>query len=195
MSHLCGLPLSSLILAAGLALPPVGLSLRAQERPQLSPTRDVDIVYEVTRPKEPKISERVRWLASEGLERIDGPDKSTTIFNRGAHEITLVTPANRTYRKLDGEQGRPPAPATDAVLKRGDDAVIAGLHCVDWSWADEVEMHTVCATADGVLLRHVVDGQIVRQARSVRYGQQDAELFQVPPDYAPALAPEGSLGP
>ncbi len=195
MSHLCCLPLSSFVLAAGLALLPPGLPLRAQERPQLFPTRDVDIVYDVTRPQEPKISERVRWLASEGLERIDGPDRSATIFDRGAHEITLVTPANRTYRKLDGEQGRPPTPASGAALKRGDDAVIAGLHCVDWSWADEVEMHTVCATADGVLLRHVVDGQTVRQARSVRYGRQKTELFQVPPDYAPALAPEGSLDP
>ena len=187
--------LRSLPPIAALALLLVGSPPRAEERPLLSPTRDVDIIYDVTRPQEPKIRERVRWLASEGLERIDGPDKSSTIFNRNAREITLVTPANRTYRKLEGEQGRPPVPEAGAALKRGDDAVIAGLPCVDWSWTDDVQTNTVCATADGVLLRHVVDGRTVRQARSVSYSRQSAELFQVPPDYAPALAPEGSLEP
>ena len=175
---------------AAFALLLAGLPVPAEERPQLFPTRDVDITYDVMRPQEPKYSERVRWLATEGLERIDGPDKSTTIFNRHEREITLVSPKNRTYRKLDGEQGRPPTPAADAPLKRGDEAVIAGLHCVDWSWSDEVQMNTVCATSDGVLLRHAIDGQTVRQAKSVRYAAQAADLFQVPPDYAPALAPE-----
>jgi len=36
-----------------------------------------------------------------------------------------------------------------------------------------------------------VDGQTVMQARSVKYGPQKAELFQVPPIYTPALAPDG----
>jgi hypothetical protein len=49
----------------------------------------------------------------------------------------------------------------------------------------------VCITADGVLLRFLVDGQIVSEARSVSYGPQPAELFQVPAGYAPLLAPEG----
>jgi hypothetical protein len=49
----------------------------------------------------------------------------------------------------------------------------------------------VCITADGVLLRFLVDGQIVSEARSVGYRPQPAELFQVPPGYAPLLAPEG----
>ena len=80
------------------------------------------------------------------------------------------------------------------VLKRGGETVIAGLHCVDWSWTDEVEMHTICATADGVPLRLVVDGATIMQARSVSYGKQAAELFQVPSNYSPALAPEGNVG-
>jgi hypothetical protein len=65
------------------------------------------------------------------------------------------------------------------------------LHCTDWSWTEDVETHTVCATPDGVMLRLVVDGHTVIEARSVSYGRQAAKLFQVPPDYAPALAPEG----
>jgi hypothetical protein len=43
----------------------------------------------------------------------------------------------------------------------------------------------------GVMLRLVVDGQTVIEAHSVSYSRQAADLFQVPRDYAPALAPEG----
>ncbi len=187
--------LRSLPPIAALALLLVGPALRAEAQPQLFPTRDVDIIYDVTRPQQPRIRERVRWLASEHLERVDGPDKSTTIFDRNAKEITLLTPASRTYRKLEGSPRWPLEPETDAALKRRAESVVAGLHCVDWSWTEDVETHTVCATADGVLLRLVVDGKTVMQARSVSYGPQRAELFQVPPGYAPALAPEGVAEP
>ena len=68
---------------------------------------------------------------------------------------------------------------------------VAGLHCVDWSWTEDVETRTVCITADGVLLRFVVDDKIVSEARSVSYGPQPVELFQVPQGYTPLLAPEG----
>ncbi|MDR3423122.1 MAG: hypothetical protein P4L80_18115 [Xanthobacteraceae bacterium] len=185
MGPLCSLPLMTVLalLLAGSIVEAAG--------PQLLPTRDVDITYDVTRPQQPKIRERVRWLAGEHLERVDGPDKSATIIDRNAHEITLLTPKSRSYRKLDGAARRPLEPEPEASLTRGGEAVVAGLHCTDWSWTEDVETHTVCATPDGVLLRLVVDGHTVIEARSVSYGRQGADLFQVPPDYAPALAPEG----
>jgi hypothetical protein len=68
---------------------------------------------------------------------------------------------------------------------------VAGLHCTNWSWTEDVETRTACMTADGVLLRLVVDGYTVIEARTVSYGPQKVELFRIPPDYAPALAPEG----
>ena len=163
----------------------------AESSPQLLPTRDVDITYDVSRPHRPKISERVRWLAREHLERIDGPDKSTTIFDHSAHDITLLIPAKRSYRKLEGAAGQPSAPDPGVALKRGGDAIVAGLHCTDWSWTEDVETHVVCVTPDGVLLRLIVDGEKVREARSVSYRPQNAELFQIPKNYVPALAPEG----
>ena len=58
-----------------------------------------------------------------------------------------------------------------------------------------METHTVCATTDGVTLRLVVDGTTFFAARSVKYAPQKAELFQVPPNYAPALAPAGGAEP
>jgi ATP-dependent Zn protease len=44
-------------------------------------------------------------------------------------------------------------------------------------------------------IRFVVDSRTVSEAHSVSYRRQPAELFQVPPDYAPSLAPEGGTGP
>lgn len=166
----------------------------ADEQPLLVPTRDVDITYDVSRPQRPKSRERVRWLASEHLERIDGADRSTTILDRKGGEVTLLTPASRTYRKLGGAPRGPMEPEPGTVLKRGGESVIAGLRCVDWSWTEEAERHTACLTDDGVLLRLVVDADTLMQARSVSYGPQRAELFQVPLGYMPALAPEGDTG-
>ena len=171
----------------------VGPSARA-EPPQLLPTRDVDITYDVTLRSQPRVRERVRWLAAEQLERVDGPHKSTTIFNRRTHEMILLSSANRTFRQLDMPQ-QPEEPAPEATLKRGNESVVAGLHCVDWSWTEDVETRTVCITTDGVLLRFLVDSKTVSEARSVSYRRQPVELFQVPPNYTPLLAPEGGPAP
>jgi hypothetical protein len=170
-------------------------SARAEERPQLLPTRDVDITYDIIRSQRPKVRERVRWLASEHLERVESSGRSITIFDRNAHEVTLLIPANRTYRKLDGAPRRRTEPEPGAILKRGSDAVIAGLSCTAWTWTEDVETHTLCVTADGVMLRLIVDGLTVREARAVTYAPQRAELFRVPPGYTPALSPDGGAEP
>ena len=86
---------------------------------------------------------------------------------------------------------KPEEPAPEATLKRGNELVVAGLHCVSWSWTEDVETRTVCMTEDGVLLRFLIDGKTVSEARSVSYRNQPAELFQIPPSYTPLLAPEG----
>jgi hypothetical protein len=190
MGELHGLP--PLILFALLCF---GSEVLAEDQPPLSPTRDVDITYDVTRPHQPRIRERVRWLASQHLQRVDGPDRSATIFDQSAHEITLLNPSSRSFRKLEGGARRPPQPSPGVVLRRGGQAVIAGLGCVEWSWLEDEESHTVCTTPDGVLLRLVVDGVTIMQARSVSYGSQAATLFEVPLNYSPALAPEGGPEP
>jgi hypothetical protein len=169
-----------------------GVDGLANSQPTLLPTRDVDIRYDVTRPQEPKVRERVRWLAGEHLERVDVSGRATSIFDRDGHVVTLLTPANRTFRKVDGAPRRPSEPAPGAVLTRGRDAIIAGLPCTDWSWSEDGENHTLCVTADGVTLRLIVDGQTFREARSVKYAPQKPGLFQVPDNYAPAIAPEGA---
>jgi hypothetical protein len=190
MSYLRGLPPT-----AALAALLLGSSLRAQEQPpQELPTRDVDISYQITRPQQPTIMQRRRWLASEHLVRVDGAGKSATIYDRNAREITVLNLANRTYLKLEGAPRLPLDPEKGETLTRGGEFVVAGLHCTDWSWTEDVETRTVCLTPDGVLLRLVVDGKTVMQARSVSYARQPAELFRVPPNYTPALASGGDPG-
>ncbi len=194
MSNFISLPLG-LALALLLAGWPLAAAAQSPPQPELAPTRDVDITYVLTRPHEPRFRERVRWRAAEHLERIDGPDRSTTIVDRGNGEITLVMPASRTYRKLDAVPRQPVEPERNAVLHRGGEAVVAGERCVEWSWVEDAETRILCVTADGVALRLIVGGKTVVEARSVSYRPQSAELFKVPPGYAPALAPEGGGNP
>ena len=76
---------------AVLALLLLGSPLHAEEQqPQELPTRDVDIRYQITRPDQPTIIQRRRWLESERLVRIDGSGKSATIYDRNGHEITVL---------------------------------------------------------------------------------------------------------
>ncbi len=174
-----------------LAMVIAGARLGAQEQlPQTAPTHDVDITYQITQPGLPVITERRRWLASRHLRRVDGPDKSATIFDQSRGELTLLNPASHTYLTLQGPATKRMSPE-GVTLKRRGESKIAGLICVDWSWMDDTEVHTACLTPDGVLLRLVIDGRIVALAQSVLYAPQPPELFQVPPGYKPALAPEG----
>ena len=165
------------------------------EPPQFLPTKDVDITYQVTRLGEPATTERQRWSASEHLQRVDGADKAATLFDRKRNEFTLINRRSKTYRVFAGAPRTPSAPGGGEVPQRGGEATIAKLHCVDWSWTVDTEIHTVCLTPDGVLLRLNIDGETVMQARSVTFVQQPAAIFEVPRGYQPAIAPEGGPSP
>lgn len=160
---------------------------QAQEKPLITPARDVDVTYDVTRPDQQRTSKRVRWLVSEDLERVDSPDRSATIFDRRRNEIIVLNPASRTLVMLEGAPPQLPVPTTGETLKRVDSSIVAGLPCINWMWAVDAQIHTVCLTSDGVLLRLVVDGKTTLLARSVAYGPQKADLFEVPPSYVPAF--------
>jgi hypothetical protein len=186
-------PMRHMLLVAALSLMVAGSPLRSDAQELLtSPTRDVDITYQITRPGQPAILERRRWLASQHLRRVDGPDKSATIFDQSrGGELTVLNAANHTYLTLQGPAAKRMSPEKGTTLKRGGEYKIAGQNCIDWSWMDDTEMHTACLTPDGVLLRLIIDGQTVAEARAVLYAPQPSELFEVPPGYEPALAPEG----
>ena len=60
----CHWPIFAALPTAVLASLLVGKA-EAQQPPQLLPTSAVDIIYEVTLPSQPRIRERVRYLAAE----------------------------------------------------------------------------------------------------------------------------------
>ena len=130
------------------------------------------------------------------LERVDGPHKLTTIFGRNGTEITvtLLDREARTYRAVTrtGNYSKaaprwPIQPERGAVLKREGESMVAAQHCTEWSWAVDTEIHILCGTPDGVLLRLVINGNTTVEATSVSYRQQLSKVFEVPPGYAPAL--------
>ena len=184
------LPLIVAISVGAVASP----SHAGEKESQTAPTRDVDITYQITQPGLPLITDRRRWLASQHLRRVDASDGSATIFDLTRGELTLLNASNRTYRTLQGAATRRMSPPEGVTLKRGGEFAIAGVACIDWSWMDDTELHTSCLTPDGVLLRLLIDGKIVAEARSILYAPQPPQLFEVPPGYTPALAPEGVPG-
>jgi hypothetical protein len=170
------------LLATVVSSPP-----RSEEQPQTAPTRDVDITYQITRPGQPAILERRRWFASQHLRRVDGPGNSATIFDQSRGELTagdgrgefvvpaVLNAANHTYVTLEGPAAKRMTPQNATTLKRGGEYKIAGLNCIDWSWVDDTQMHTACLTPDGVLLRLIIDGQIVAEA--FNWGGSDEKRY------------------
>jgi hypothetical protein len=146
------LPLVVAISAVAVA----SISRSGEQQPQTAPTRDVDITYRMTQPGLPVTMQRRRWLAGRHLRRVDGPDKSATIFDQSSGELTLLNPTNQTYLTLKGPAAKRMSPEGGTILKRGGESEIAGQNCIDWSWIDETEMHTACLTPDGVLLRLII---------------------------------------
>jgi hypothetical protein len=120
---------------------------RTRKNSQTSPTRDVDISYQITRLGQPVIVERRRWLASQHLRRVDGSDNSATIFDQNREELTLLNAANHTYRTVEWPVAKRMSPQKGTTLKRGGEYKIAGQNCIDWSWMDGTEMHTAIDVA------------------------------------------------
>jgi hypothetical protein len=163
--------------------------------PRLTPAKDVDITYRVSRPGEPVFSRRVRWQAGAGLERVDGPGNAIVIVDHRTHYETLLRRETRTYLKIAVPPGSDLDPNPNIPRNRAGQTRVAGLPCTEWEWTDpeDSEPHSLCVTDDGVLLRAKVNGQTVLLARSVRYRKPKPGIFTPPDNYEPALAPGGPV--
>ncbi len=183
---------ASAVALAICAVVPRGASAETA-RPQLLPTRDVDVSYSIIQNGH-TLPQRIRWTAGARLLRIDPPIQGLfVIVDYDRKRMSMVRDAEHAAVDMD-------APA--AVLAglqnrldtttRGADERVAGLTCTNWQTTDAANKPaTVCITADGVLLQVRSQGQVVLTASSVRYGPQQAALFQVPEDYV--RVPAGQL--
>ncbi len=156
------------------------------DRPQLHPSRDVDVTYRAAAAD--KVEQRVRWLAASQVMRIDPPTPGLyVIIDYVARRMSVVREATRSVVEMaapDSMAGLPSGERSASYVRHGE-ATVAGLGCTEWQTVDRDAHPTlVCITSDGVLLRAATPEQMLVSAVSVTYGPQDPAAFRVPADYA-----------
>lgn len=170
------------------------VSARAQDKPKLLPDRDVDITYRVTDRSDAPIKQRVRWLATDHLQRIDGPGNTFVLADRTTTYVTIVSPRTKSYLKVAEPAGGLFKADHPGSLTRGGTSNVVNLACTEWTWisASTQKPRTLCATDDGVMLRTTEDGRTLVEATAVTYRRVKPETFRVPNGYEPTLATDSS---
>jgi len=182
--------LAGLALLAGAACVG-GAPARAQDaaHPQLMPTRDVTVDYDVTH-EGATVPQKVRvyFGADGGRLRVDGPDGvGATILDRTAQQVTVILNRNRVYAQFNPQNGLQNPFLLDISMKftRKGDGAVAGQPCTKWDIEAKQGKATACVTADGVILEEEgVDSDGMRGhlvARTVTYGPIASSEF-VPPE-------------
>ena len=168
----------------------------AQDRPPLTPTRDVDVVYMMVREDAPGgpavVEERMRWAVAAGKLRVDPPTPGMwVVMDTHTRLVFAVRDAERSVLELPSGQTTPvPAPSAAAPFRRLGPDSVAGVACTDWQTTDVTGAATrACITADGVLLRAASGPRVLVEALRVAYAPQDASVFAIPDDYRRMIPP------
>lgn len=184
----------ALIVGVAAALAAAVPAAFAQQRPVTVPARDVDVTYRMTGPANQQLEQRMRWLAAQGLLRVDPPTPGMyMIEDYRAHRMQIVREPARQVIDLDATAASFPGgtvgPNGGTYVRRGEEQV-AGMSCTDWETRDAASEPTlVCFTDDGVMLRAQAGGRVLVEAESVRYGPQDPNAFRVPDGYTHVRQP------
>lgn len=165
--------LAALLLAAHAA--------SAQDRPSLTPTRDVDIIYRTERAGQ-VIEQRSRFDAALQRTRLDMPTPGLySILDHRAHTLSIVSDPERGV--IDMPSGATGQAGAGAYARRGQDQV-AGLACTEWETLDSQKQAVLtCFTPDGVMLRARRGAAVLAVATRVTYGPLDPVLFTAPAGY------------
>ncbi len=176
------LPLLAVLLtgASGLAW--------AQDRPLVSPTRDVTITYKVLgREGVPQM--QMSHGAASGLMRIDMTEMGGfAIIDRKRKLSTMVMERMRIFMEVSaaddpkGQSAIGPAgmPEDNATFTRKGTETVAGESCVVWDVASPLGEGMACVTADGAMLRYRTKGGDGLEAVKVSYAALPADRFTVP---------------
>lgn len=172
----------------------------AQDRPALTPTRDVAVTYRVA--AEGQSGEvRMAWLAAQQLLRMDLPggqgwmlvnlrDGSGFLAMEPMRSLMALPPGASAHERLTASPGA-------RFAREGEDRV-AGTACTNWRVEEGGEGGRLCITQDGVVLR--ADGtrrtgQGRMEAIAVAYGPQDPQRFRRPEGFREVQSPfSGSRG-
>lgn len=184
----------ALLLAAAPAL--------AQDRPPITPTRDVSVTYRVTGEGAPA-EMTMSWLATQGLMRMDMPGgQGFIVVNPQAGSGFMAMESMRMIMDLPAGAGGVDnfarASQSARFTREGSDRV-ANTPCTNWRIEDRGETGRACLTADGVTLRASSgggqSGRGAMEATRVTYGPQDASRFTRPQGYQVMQMPGGGGAP
>jgi hypothetical protein len=163
----------------------LALPAAAQDRPMLTPQRDVMVTYRVA--AEGQTGEmRMAWLAGPGLLRMDMPggqgwivvnlrDSSGFLVMEPTRAIMPLPPGASAHERLS-------ASPTARFTREREDRV-AGLPCTVWQVEERDEAGRLCITGEGVVLRADGtrrNGQGRMEATAVSFAAQDPARFRRP---------------
>lgn len=172
-------PTLALIILAG-----AGMPARADERPSMSPSRDVAITYRMLSQRPGELHMSVQ--ASTGLTRVQRTgQRGYVVVDRKANVMTLVMDDKKIYMVVPipaGQKRSPELDPTARFTRKGTD-IVSGSTCTIWDYAGEQATGTACITDDGVMLR-------VQDAAS-KSGMEAAEVVYAPQPDADFRPPAG----
>jgi hypothetical protein len=154
------LALAGLLLAAPAA---------AQDRPQLTPTRDVAVTYRQTGASAPQGMPPIviAWNAASGLMRSEMAGIGWSVVDMRAGRGFLVMEQMRTIMDMPaGQLAVLPGQSPKASFRREGTATVAGLPCTIWFVQDGSSQ-----------------GRAWLEATQVRFAPQDPARFQRPQGY------------
>jgi hypothetical protein len=159
----------------------------AQEKPAITPQRDVDVTYAIAAPAAGAalLSQRMRWSVASGRLRVDPPAQDMyMVVDYRSRRMMVVRPSDRAVLEMDASGPGLPGAPSDGQFARQDTLNVAGLACTNWQTLDAGGVPAViCLTADGVMLRATRQGQLLLEATSVSYGPQGSATFDLPAGY------------
>jgi hypothetical protein len=173
---------------------------RAQDRPPLMPTRDVEVDY--TASANGRDNRLHMLFAAQGAHlRIEAAGQSSYVLIDGrAKRMNIVMDRQHSVMAMpfDPEHMTSFLLSSAAHYKRVGSATVAGLACTEWTVDTQQGTGTACVTDAGVLLRaHAAgtsptgeSGSGMIEATSVHYGPQPDSIFAVPAGYKVMSMPE-----
>jgi len=194
------------ILGLGLGLA-LNMPARADEHPVYMPTKDVAVVYALTRAAPGAPTEaHMYYSAASSRMRLDAPgQRGYVIIDRAKNQMMLVMSDQHLFMEtpLNADMASGFLLNDQMKFKRLGTDKVAGQSCTQWEVQSARANGTVCVTDDGVLLagrgQDKQGGVGALQATTVSYKPQPASLFSPPADYhrvpMPQMAPGQGNGP
>jgi hypothetical protein len=176
-----------------LALLALTAPARADNAPMIHPTRDVAVEYRsVGAPQgpaaEPGRVVTMRFSSKTDRIRIDGASgRGFVILDPDADMMTMVMQERQMYVQRPADPGMVAMfKATNAAFRKTGTDTIAGIACTTYDATFNEHRGEVCLTNDGIMLRARsadTDHQRELEAVTVTYGDQPADLFEIPAGY------------